>query len=302
MPTAAAPGLDVTADLEFTVDVPGRAPVQGSLRGTAGRLELRVSDPAAFAGRGDSDSVRGFAAALAARGLVVSVVSGDATLLTLGATRASWLQRRVTRSRHIAVGGPRGALVGARGRLRSGAEPVLPDGSLAPPPTLTPLAPTFLRRPRRAVTTTHDPGGGGNPRLILAPRPDPWPGDRQPVYPLGRTTTTIGSAPDCDIRLPGLPAHQAEIRHDADDEFVLVHLGDPGSPTRVHGEAVRQRILRTASRVEVGGWTLSFYREEYADHGRPFGGRIGGELGHQRPQPPRHRLQDATTVAQGEGP
>ena len=33
---------------------------------------------------------------------------------------------------------------------------------------------------------------------------------------------------------------------------------------------------------------MSFYREEYADHGRPYGGRIGGEIGHQRPQPARH--------------
>ena len=82
--------LALDADLEFTVDVPGRVPVEGSLRGTDGRLELRVSDPAVFAGRGDSDSVRGFASALAARGLVVSVVSGDTTLLTLGATRTSW--------------------------------------------------------------------------------------------------------------------------------------------------------------------------------------------------------------------
>jgi hypothetical protein len=32
---------------------------------------------------------------------------------------------------------------------------------------------------------------------------------------------------------------------------------------------------------------MSFYREEYADHGRPYGGRLGGEIGHQRQQPPR---------------
>ncbi len=299
MPTTGPARLDVTADLEFTVDLPDRVPVRGSLRGTGGRLELRVSDPSAFAGRGDSDSVRGFAAALAARGLVVSVVAGDATLLTLGATRTSWLQRRLTGSRHIAVAGARGAWTGARGRLRTGAEAVLPDQTLAPPSTLTPLAPTFLRRPRRPVTTTHDPGGGGNPRLILAPRPDPWPGDRQPVYALASTVTTIGSAEGCDIRLPGLEPLHAEVRHDADDEFVLVRTGRTGD-VRVNGEPVGQRILRTASRVEVGGWTLSFYREEYADHGRPYGGRIGGELGRQRPQPSRRRLQDSATMPHGE--
>jgi hypothetical protein len=298
MPTPVPTRLDVTADLDFTVDLPGRTPVRGSLRGTGGRLELRVSDPSAFAGRGDSDAVRGFAAALAARGLVVRVVAGDATQLTLGATRTSWLQRRLTGSRHIAVAGARGAWTGARGRLRTG-EAVLPDQTLAPPSTLTPLAPTFLRRSRRPVTTTHDPGGGGNPRLILAPRPAPRPGDRQPVYPLAPTVTTIGSAEGCDIRLPGLEPLHAEVRHDADDEFVLVRTGRTGE-VRVNGEPVGQRILRTASRVELGGWTLSFYREEYADHGRPYGGRIGGELGHQRPQPSRRRLQDSAAMPQGE--
>jgi hypothetical protein len=38
---------------------------------------------------------------------------------------------------------------------------------------------------------------------------------------------------------------------------------------------------------------LTFVREEYADHGRPYGGRIGGELGRQRRQPSRERLQGA---------
>jgi hypothetical protein len=291
--------LDVAADLEFSVDVPGRDPVEGSLRGHGSRLELRVSDPAAFAGRGDSASVRGFASALASRGLVVTVVSGDTTLVTLGRTRTSWLQRRLTGSRHIRIGGALGAWAGARGRLNAGNDALLPDRTLAPPATLTPLAPTFLRRARQPVSTTHDPRGGGNPRLILAPRPDPWPGDRQPVYALREGVTTIGSGEGCDIRLPGLDPLHAEVRHDADDEYVLVHLGRDGV-SRVNGEPVRQRILRTASRVELGGWTLSFYREEYADHGRPFGGRIGGELGHQRPQPARHRLQDSAAMPQGE--
>ena len=291
--------LDVAADLEFSVDVPGRDPVEGTLRGRRGHLELRVNDPGAFAGRADSAAVRGFAAALAARGLVVRVVSGDATLVTLGATRTRWLQRRLTGSRHIRVGGALGAWTGARARVRASHAAVLPDRTLAPPATLTPLAPTFMRRLRPPVTTTHDPRGGGNPRLILAPRPDPWPGDRQPAYPLRDGVTTIGSGPGCDIRLNGLEPVHAEVRHDADDEYVLVDLSRAGG-SRVNGERVRQRILRTASRVEVGDWTLSFYREEYADHGRPFGGRIGGELGRQRPQPPRSRLQDSAAMPQGE--
>jgi hypothetical protein len=60
----------------------------------------------------------------------------------------------------------------------------------------------------------------------------------------------------------------------------------------VDGVPVERKVLRTGNRVQLGGWTLVYWRAEYADHGRPFGGRIGGELGHQQPQPGRHRLDD----------
>ena len=120
----------------------------------------------------------------------------------------------------------------------------------------------------------------------MAPGPAPQPGDTQPVYGLRKAVTTIGSAAECDIRLPGLAPRHAEVRHDHRDEFVLVRLGEPDG-TRVNGAPVDSAVLRTASRLQLGDWTMSFYREEYADHGRPHGGRVGGELGHQRPQPPR---------------
>jgi hypothetical protein len=40
---------------------------------------------------------------------------------------------------------------------------------------------------------------------------------------------------------------------------------------------------------------MTFFREEFADHGRPYGGRVGGEIGHQRPQPerPQRRRHEA---------
>jgi hypothetical protein len=61
----------------------------------------------------------------------------------------------------------------------------------------------------------------------------------------------------------------------------------------VHGAVVlREALLRTGARVDLGPNTLTYSREEYADHGRPYGGRIGGELGHQRPQPSREQLTD----------
>jgi hypothetical protein len=83
--------------------------------------------------------------------------------------------------------------------------------------------------------------------------------------------------------LPGLEPLHAQVQHDADDEFVLVAHG----PAKVHGHPTGRALLRTAARVELAGHVLTFIREEFADHGRPFGGRIGGEAGRQRTQPPR---------------
>ena len=104
------------------------------------------------------------------------------------------------------------------------------------------------------------------------------------------TIATIGSDASCDIRLPMLDPFEAEVRHDAADEFVVVRLGRPGT-TRVNGAPVDSALLRTASRLDIGNYTMSFYREEHADHGRPYGGRVGGELGYQRPQPARQHLR-----------
>jgi hypothetical protein len=278
--------LSVDADLEFSLSTSEDRTVHGRLTGSGTALRLAVSDPSVFAGRSDARTVRGFAEALAAGGLQVTVVADSGPLVTLGAPRTSWWQRRVTGSRHIRVERGAGLWSLARGRARASAG-ALPISSLAPPPMVWPPAPTFLRR-RRTVSTTHDPSGGGNPRLIMAPRAAPGPGDSQQVYRLRGDVTTIGSDPGCDIRLAGLEPRHAEVRHDERDEFVLVRLAAEGE-TRVNGAPVDTALLRTASRVQVGSWTLSFYREEFADHGRPYGGRIGGELGRQRPQPARGR-------------
>jgi hypothetical protein len=278
-----AADLTVDAHLNFSVDIPGSATVTGVLTGSGKALELRVSEPLFFAGGSDAGQIRSLARGLAEHGLLLSVIGPLGPLVRLGVARTSWWQRRLTGSPHIRLerGAPLWSL--ARRRNRAPRRGVLPAGELAPPPTLFPIAPTMARRPRRNVTTTHDPQRGGSPRMIMAPRPHPGPGDRQQVFALRDDVTTIGSGVDCDIRLSRLEPLHAEIRHDADDEFVLVRVGRPGS-TRVHGAPVDTARLRTGSRVDVGGWTMSFYREEFADHGRPYGGRIGGELGHQRPQ------------------
>jgi hypothetical protein len=107
------------------------------------------------------------------------------------------------------------------------------------------------------------------------------------VFHLRHGTTTVGSDPASHIRVDGLDRFHAEIRRNADDEYVFVQLSRT-NPIRVNGERVRERILRTGTRLELADWTLVYARDEYADHGRPYGGRVGGVVGHQRPQPPLH--------------
>ena len=139
------------------------------------------------------------------------------------------------------------------------------------------------------VTTTHDPRGAGDPRLVLK-KEDMWDGEGQPVFWLDGTVTTIGSDESCDVVLPDLASLHAVVTNDGADEYVLESCGPE---TRVHGAVVDETaILRTGARIDVGPHSLSFFREEYADHGRPYGGREGGEIGHQRSQPPRPSGQE----------
>ncbi|WP_148613483.1 FHA domain-containing protein [Nocardioides rubriscoriae] len=271
----------VDADLRFELDRPGSEPVRGHLTGSRNRLVLEVDDPGAFAGPQDAPVVRSVAAVLASRGMTVEVRHDDLLLITLGRVRVPWWQRRVTGSRHIRLGGLRGAWTAARSRTR-GVGPALPTSDLLPPLTLWPIAPTFARRDRRPKTTTH--GGGGAPRLVLE-KEHLWAGERMPIYWLD-DETTIGSGPTCDVRLPGLAHLHAVVRHDPDDDEYVVEPRDGGA--RVHGAAVGGRVvLRTGARLEVGDHVLAYFREEFADHGRPHGGRLGGELGTQLPQEPR---------------
>jgi hypothetical protein len=282
---------EVTADLDFSLALDDRPAVRGRLHGSGSALELVLDDPRMFAGPAERRAVRWVAEELAGRGLTVTVTIDAGPLMVLGVPRASWFQRRLSGSAHIRVPGVRAAGRLQRLRAGSGRGKGRSGPGLSPPPSPLPLAPTFLRRPRRPVTTTHDPERGGDPRLVLAPGPYlPEAGDGRQVFPLREEVTTIGSGGWCDIRLEGLEEHHAEVRHDADDEFVLVDIAR-SLPSRVNGERVRQRILRTGSRVELGERTLTFAREEYADHGRPYGGRIGGELGRQHSQPPRQAVQ-----------
>ena len=140
-----------------------------------------------------------------------------------------------------------------------------------------------------AITTTHAGYGEGHPVLVLAMDSQGWSGEPQPVYPL-REVTTIGSSPGADIRLDGLQPVHAEVRHDDRDEYVLVLLSSGEAPAATDDDPTSvpgPQVLRTGATFHVGRWALTFQRAEAADHGRPFGGREGGEGELQSLQPPR---------------
>ena len=134
------------------------------------------------------------------------------------------------------------------------------------------------------TTTTHDPRGGGRPRLIFALGGSTQVRTPQREFDLLFGITTIGSSIDADLSLAGLDDFHAEIRRDTADEYHFFHVGSSFSPSRVHGRIVPTAMLRTGAVIVAGRWTMSYYREEFADHGRPYGGRSGGELAYQRRQ------------------
>jgi len=285
---AGTPAVVAEADLHIEIERPGEPPVAAWLHGTDSRLTMEVDQPGAFAGADDSSALRDIAEGLASVGVCVRVESRGQHLITLGATRAPWWHRRFTGSRRIRLGSVGGVVTTARARAQR-VESILPAARMLPPSTVRPLFPTVQLQARRAVGTTHAPDGSGGPRLVLA-----WDytlGDeRPPTYWLGETTV-IGSDPGCDIVLAGLEPRHAIVDHADGDEYVVTAAG---GDTRVHGAGALGQVLRTGARLDLGDHTLVFYREEFADHGRPFGGRIGGELGHQQPQPSREELRSRT--------
>ncbi|HEY9564155.1 MAG TPA: FHA domain-containing protein [Nocardioides sp.] len=283
----ATPALRISANLDFTMDLPDGSAAHGRLRGSGQRLTLDVDRPEVFAAPGDASTLIGIAEVMGRRGMRVDVVHAGTALLSLGDVRAPWWHRRLTGSRRIRLGGLRSLVAPGRARLgRRSPQGVLPDRGLVPPPTLLPIAPTFQRHPRRVVTTTHDPARGGQPRLVLVASEAGAVSSR--VIWLRDDVTTIGSSAGCDLQIAGVAPVHVEVVHDDQDEFV-VQARVPG--VRVNGAPVTSQLLRTGARLQVGNVTLVFQREEFADHGRPYGGRIGGELGHQVPQPPRSVLQ-----------
>ena len=130
------------------------------------------------------------------------------------------------------------------------------------------------------ITTTHDPLGGGHPRLVLVRGGMIAHAETEPeetcLLSLRPGTSTIGSDEACDLSLPGLAACHVHIVRSDTDRYVLVNVSK-SRHTRVHGRYAREVELHTGARIELAHHTLAFQRAEYADHGRENGGRQGGE-------------------------
>jgi len=134
-------------------------------------------------------------------------------------------------------------------------------------------------------TTTHAEWGAGHPHLLITLE------DTHLVHEITEDETRIGSGADCQIRLEGIDPVHAIIRHDGHDDYDLEMVG-PGQTSANIAKAAEEEgrpveTLHTGARFTAGDWRFVFVRDEFADHGRPYGGRLGGEGAHQRRQPPR---------------
>lgn len=289
-----ARALHLEADLVVEVDTgpaaddPGRR-LSGRLTGQGRTLTLSLEGlgdlPLGAPVRAAADPVRDLARLLADDGVTLVVAAEGRPVVSVGLVRQSIGERALLRSPFIHVHDRRAALRMLRARGDTGS-PALTG--LVPPSSPWPLAPTVTPPRRRHITTTHDPLGGGSPRLVHYPAP-PETGGARHVLALRRGTTRIGSGEHDDLRLDGLrPGHVEIRRNPSSDEYEVVPVA--GAVTTVAGaEVTSPVILRTGAVVRAGGRSFTYARDEYADHGRPHGGREGGEFSRQRPQPPRPR-------------
>lgn len=139
-------------------------------------------------------------------------------------------------------------------------------------------------------TTTHAEWGAGDPRLLISRE------DVRFVHHITVDVVRIGSAEGNELQLADTDPVHATVAHDDRDEYVLTLHGagemnaSPLSAETDGGD--RSEILRTGARFTTGAWTLVFTRDEFADHGRPYGGREGGELDDQPSQPARPDYTD----------
>jgi hypothetical protein len=132
--------------------------------------------------------------------------------------------------------------------------------------------------------TTHGSWGAGHPHLIVS-----QDGTHR-IFNLESDNVRIGSAVDSELRLADIDPLHAQIVHDVHDEYVLIPHGEMDlshAPMYIEAVDAEGAILRTGARFTMGGWMFVYARDEFADHGRPYGGREGGEGTHQSRQPER---------------
>lgn len=267
-------------DLDFSAELPaddGSAATVVNGRVTAAGQEIHIhTDSAALfklGSRRQLPVLREFAQGLAKRGIVITVSIPEGTVASLGAVQVSALQRLLTNSPHIKAGKSQTWAALLKAQAGSGFGP-----GLMPPSTPLPISPTFKRLYRMKPTTTHYARGGGRPRLYFVRDSETWDGRPPSEYNLTEETTVIGSGPEAALRLPELPESAGRIVHSDSDEYVFIGGEESAKPGQ-------EQILRTGARVRLGPWRMVFFREEYADHGRPFGGRTAGEFSKlQKPQ------------------
>jgi len=147
--------------------------------------------------------------------------------------------------------------------------------------------------PSEPVTTTHAAPGAGHPELVIVVAPEGVTGLPE-RFRLDKDEVTIGSGADQDIRLPGTEPHHVTVYHDERDEYRLAPMAEVGGGSAAEPT---NRALRTGATLRIGPWELAFHREEFADHGRPYGGRQGGEGSVNRLQPPRPADRDEPRAA-----
>ncbi|WP_308291953.1 FHA domain-containing protein [Pseudarthrobacter cellobiosi] len=270
-------GYLLDMNLDFSYQDESGSVTRGSAKAAGTAVSITVDGLDAFrTGAVPSlDEIRPLAKMLADKGLSVTVNGPDGSIVSLGAVSSPAAQRLVTRSPHIKLG-RLGALVPL---MRRGKRPSQVF-SLLPPETPLPLMPMVRRKITRRITTTHHTRGSGRPRLIFVQDAAHWTGQIPREVTLDQETFSIGTDPASDLQLTGLDPLHAEIRHDQNDEYILVPRGPVSGSVSTSGPSV----LRTGARIQLGQWCVAFFREEFADHGRPFGGRSGGELAYQRPQ------------------
>lgn len=274
-----APRFRVDANLEFSLTEPSSGGTSGVVQAAGTELRVTFSSlDASLAHRMPSlRQVRPLAKILAEKGLTIVVEGPKGPIVSLGAVHRTGAKRLLTGSAHIRLGKVRAVAPFAKRARLSRA----PGFSLLPPETPLPLLPTVRRRIVRRITTTHHTRGSGRPRLIFVQDSATWNGQVPREYSLVGERTSIGSSPSADLQLPGLDPVHAEIVHNDRDEYVLVRRR--GAVTGSLGPSGGS-VLRTGARLQMGQWCFAYFREEFADHGRPFGGRSGGEFAYQRPQ------------------